>query len=156
VRSACLLRQVVRRQHDEGAQAPDDSAGQRGHDGQRVRQGFAAARRSVDAQVVRAAAAVQRSQNGGLHREQALDARRLKRRHQASVKGDAGGVELSITLVVQRACIAHPRQGGRRAAFAWRRGGCWEGGHSSLITVALAVRRSCRLFVSRRRRTPLS
>jgi hypothetical protein len=85
VRSACLLRQVVRRQHDEGAQAPDDSSGQRGHDGQRVRQGFATARRRVDAQVVRAAAAVQRSQDGGLHRKQALDARGLERRHQPSV-----------------------------------------------------------------------
>ena len=63
VRGACLLRQVVRRQHDQGTQPPDDPAAQSVHNWQGIRKGFAAARWRVNAQVVRGAAAMKRPPN---------------------------------------------------------------------------------------------
>ena len=143
LRGACLLHQVVRGQHDESAQPPDNPAAQRSNNWQGVRQGFAAACRCVDAQVV--CAAVQRPPHCRLHWEKAVDAASLERRSQPSVEGDAGGVKLNVALAVQRVSVSHPGQRGGRMALCRRRRGCRRRrrgrsvGHSSAVVVASAV-----------------
>lgn len=155
VRSAHLLRQVVRRQHHKGAQPPDDPAAQRGYNGQGVGEGFAAAGGRVDAQVVRATPAVERAPDSGLHREEALNAGSAKRSRQTSVKRDAGGVKL-VSLHVQRARVTHPRQRSGRASLARRGGGCWRRrwvpgvGVAVAAAVAIAIAAVVRSFARRR------